>query len=486
MFNINFRNKNLFKKNVHIHFIGIGGIGMSGIAEILLKLDYIVSGSDVYENQNTLKLKELGAKIAIGHKEENIEGATVVVFSSIIRECNPEVVAAKAKDIPIIQRAELLSELMRLKFGLAVAGTHGKTTTTSFLATILNEANLDATYIIGGIVDNLGGHAKVGNGEVLVAEVDESDGSFLLLNPIMSIINNIDDDHLDYYQNNENLIQAFVDFANKVPFYGCVSLNIHDEILSKIRDRIKRPHISFGIESMLKGKGKGKGKGKAENVTIPTYMAKNVQLTENGSEYELYYKEEFATKINIFPMGTHNVLNSLGAISLAHQLGLTFDEIAEGISKFKGVRRRLESLYKYNLIEIIDDYAHHPTAAVNSISALRKTKEGKLVIIFEPHRYNRTFNCWKDFMHCFNEADELHILPIYAASEDPIPGITSNRLVEDINKLHPGLAVYAESFAEIDKLVQERIKKNEKTVFATLGAGAIGKNIRLLVKSLKA
>ncbi|MBF0361041.1 MAG: UDP-N-acetylmuramate--L-alanine ligase [Oligoflexia bacterium] len=486
MFNINFQNKNLFKKNVHIHFIGIGGIGMSGIAEILLKLDYKVSGSDVSEGQNTLKLKELGAKIHIGHREENIEGATAIVYSSAIRKSNPEMVAAKEKGIPLIQRAEMLSELMRLKFGLAVAGTHGKTTTTSFLATILNEAQLDATHIIGGIVDNLGGHAKVGAGEILVAEADESDGSFLLLNPIMSIITNIDNDHLDYYQSNENLIQAFVDFANKVPFYGCVSLNIHDETIASIMDKIKRPHVSFGIESMLKDKIEA-----AETGNLPHYMAKNILLKEDGSIYDLYYRGTFASTIRIVPIGNHNVLNSLGAISLAHQLGMSFEEIAKGISNFKGVRRRLETLYKSEdrLKEIIDDYAHHPTEIINTLSTLRESRKGKIVGIFEPHRYSRTCSCWKEFMHCFNDCDQLYILPIYAASEDPIAGITSNRLVDDINKLHPGLASTVADFVEIEKILKGDNGDNkveaEKTTYVTMGAGAIGKNIREVVKKLK-
>lgn len=444
---------------VKIHFVGIGGIGMSGIAEVLLSLGYNVSGSDVSESANVLKLQSLGAIVHIGHKAENLENVTVVVHTSAVKELNPEIIRARELNIPIIKRAEMLAELMRLKYGLAVAGTHGKTTTTSFLATILKECELDPTYIIGGVVKNLKGHAKVGSSDYLVAEADESDGSFLHLTPVMSVITNIDNDHMDHYGTEENLVNAFVEFSNKVPFYGVVALNAHDEKSMKIRSNIKRPTVTFGIE------------------TPSDFEARNVELGYFETKFDLYYKGEMTQKFQINLPGRHNILNALGATALAFHMGLSFAKIAKGISSLEGVGRRFQLLFQEGSFELVDDYGHHPTEIASTLKIVKETrKDSKKIVIFEPHRFTRTKDCWNQFLHCFNDADELYLLPIYPASEQPIDGISSDRLIEDINKLHPG---FAKLIVNIDALGDTIASiKNQNTIIVSLGAGAVGKASR--------
>jgi UDP-N-acetylmuramate--alanine ligase len=455
-----FKNNTALENNyVKIHFVGIGGIGMSGIAEVLLATGYNVSGSDVSESPNVKKLKTLGAEIYIGHKAENLNKVTVVVYSSAVNDSNPEVARAKKEGIPVIRRAEMLAELMRLKYGLAVAGTHGKTTTTSFLATILQECELDPTYIIGGIVKNLDGHAKVGKGDFLVAEADESDGTFLLLTPVMSVITNIDNDHMDHYGTEENLYKSFVEFANKIPFYGVVALNAHDEKLMHLKAEMKRPVVTFGID-------------------IPSdFTAKNVVYGHFDTTFDLFYKGELQTRFEINLPGRHNVLNCLGASVLAFHVGLKFENIAEAAKKLEGVGRRFQLLYKENGFEVVDDYGHHPTEIASTLRIVKDTRaDYKKIVIFEPHRFTRTRDCWDQFLHCFNDADELYLLPIYAASELPINGITTDRLIEDINRLHPMFAKKIESISDLGKVIESH--KNDKTIVVTLGAGSIGKTAR--------
>ena len=446
-------------KKIKIHFVGIGGIGMSGIAEVLLSLGYRVSGSDVAESANVKKLRDLGAEIYIGHKEENLNEVGVIVYSSAVNDTNPEVARAKREKIPVIRRAEMLAELMRLKMGLAVAGTHGKTTTTSFLATILEECKFDPTYLIGGIVKNLNGHAKVGKGEFLVAEADESDGTFLLLTPVMSVITNIDNDHMDHYGTEENLFKAFVEFANKIPFYGTVALNAHDEKLMLLKQEMKRPSVTFGIEIEA------------------DYKACNLELSPFETNFDLYYKGERVERFSINLPGRHNILNALGATALAHHLGLSFKEIKIAVKKFEGVGRRFQLLFKENSFEVVDDYGHHPTEISSTLKTVKETRpDFKKVVIFEPHRYTRTRDCWTQFLHCFNDADELYLLPIYPASEQPIDGITTERLIEDINKLHPQFSKKIESINDIGSVIEK--VKDKNTIVVTLGAGAISKAAR--------
>ncbi len=460
----------MFKINqdVYVHFIGIGGIGMSGIAEVLLANGLKVSGSDLIESARVDKLKSLGAKVFIGHHEKNIKEASVVVYSSAISIENPEFHWAKENNIPLMRRAEMLAELMRLKKGIAIGGTHGKTTTTSFLATILEESEYDPTYIIGGVVTNLKGHAKVGKGEFLVAEADESDGSFLLLNPVMSVITNIDNDHLDHYETFENLLNAFVEFGNKIPFYGHCSINIHDENLKKIRKLIKRPVITFGI---------------SEGEHLADFEARNISQEGVMTFYDLYVDGEFKTKIKIQLPGRHNILNSLGAISLAVKMDVSYEKIKDSISKFIGVGRRFETLYHSENLIVIDDYAHHPTEVISTLETVKNIyNDRKIICVFEPHRYSRTQRCWDEFINSFKDADELKLGPIYPASEKPLPGITSVRLSQKINEFFGTFSTAENDIGKIYKEIENR--KNEKLVVISLGAGSIGRKVREWVNQL--
>ena len=454
-------------KNLKLHFIGIGGIGMSGIAEVLLNLGYKVSGSDVSDGDVVNRLRSQGAEVYIGHNENNVKDAQLIVYSSAINELNPEFVYGVKNKIPLIKRAEMLAELMRLKYGIAIAGSHGKTTTTSFVATILNALDYDPTHIIGGVVSNLGGNARKGDGEYLVAEADESDGSFLYLNPIMSIVTNIDNDHLDFYHTEENLLEAFRAFVNKIPFYGKVCLNAHDKKTAQIVESMKRPYVTFGI------------KGEQKYLEDIDYVATNLTETNKGSSFELEHKG-VKVKYEISLFGKHNVLNALGAISLCHCLGIELNEISKVISQFKGVSRRLETLYEANELLVIDDYAHHPTeltATINTIS--KRFSEYKIVVVFEPHRYSRTKNFWSEFVASFDKADKVFILPIYPASEKPIEYIDSEILAKNIKERKTD-AKYIGSYDEIQQIIKDQI--HQKTVILTLGAGPISRKVREILE----
>ncbi len=457
------------QSKILVHFIGIGGIGMSGIAEILISLGYNVSGSDAADSANVEKLRSMGATIHIGHAKENLsEQVTVVVYSSAVKDSNPEIIEAKSKQIPIMRRAEMLAELMRLKRGIAVAGTHGKTTTTSMLATILQECGVDPTYIIGGIVNNLSGHAKVGEGQYLVAEADESDGTFLLLNPIMSVITNVDNDHLDHYGSSEKLVEAFEQFANRIPFYGKCVLNAHDATLMTIAKNMKKPWSTFSISD--------------EGVSAD-FEAHHLVHQVSGCHYQLRVNGIDCGTVHIALPGRHNVLNSLGAIALAHQMGLQLEQIIAGIAKFEGVGRRMQKILQTPGLEVIDDYAHHPTEIATTLQAIRQTRgDRQIIVIFEPHRFSRTRDCWKDFLHCFNQAHQLLLCPIYPASELPIPGITAEKLVEDINQLHPQFAQMLGGLDQIESILRQT-SSSPRTVVC-LGAGAISRRAREAVARL--
>lgn len=455
-------------KNYKLHFIGIGGIGMSGIAEVLLNLGYKVSGSDINESDSVQRLKSLGAQIYLGHKEENIDDVQLIVYSSAINETNPEYAYGHKNNIPLIKRAEMLAELMRLKFGIAVAGSHGKTTTTSFVATILSELNYDPTHIIGGVVSNLGGNARKGDGKYLVAEADESDGSFLYLNPIMSVVTNIDNDHMDYYQNEENLQHAFEQFVNKIPFYGIVCLNAHDEKIASLINNIKRPYTTFGIKDLPV---------KTKNLD---YVASEIEQTELGTKFKVNYdNQQEAFEISLF--GKHNVLNALGAISMCHKLGIELKDIAKVISNFRGVARRLELVYSSQDLIVIDDYAHHPTELIATVNTIKDRYQGhKIVVIFEPHRYSRTQNFWKEFVESFDKADQVYVLPIYSAGEKPIDYIDSEILAKHLNERNEN-AKYIASHDKISEIIRENL--NNKAVVLTLGAGPISKHVKSIVKN---
>lgn len=437
---------------------------MSALAEVSLQLGFKVSGSDLSDSANTQKLYSLGAKIFKGHSAENVEGASVVVFSSAIKKENPEFSYATNNKIPLLKRAELLADLMRLKQGIAVAGTHGKTTTTSIMASILKDAGVDPTYIIGGIVTNLGGHASVGNGDYLVAEADESDGSFLLLNSVYSIVTNIDDDHLDFYESRENLFEAFFDFTNDTPFFGACALNVEDESLLEISEKLSVPVLTFATSDFEKD---------------TDYKAINIQNNRFGCSFDVLHNGDTYKNFTLSLPGKHNVLNALGAISISHNIGIRFDQIQKGLKSFTGVGRRFQLTYSNNDFRIIDDYGHHPTEILKTIKTARDQEEGQLIVLFEPHRYTRTKTCWNEFLHCFNDADKLLMAPIYPASEKEIPGITSTNLSSDINKLHPGLCEYFEDWGVVEKIINEF--KDKKVTLLVLGAGAVSKKVQQIV-----
>lgn len=453
-------------RTTKLHFIGVGGIGMSGIAEVLLDLGYKLSGSDLNASAVTENLQRKGAEIFIGHRAENVEGATLIVYSSAIDTKNPEVIRAQELEIPMIRRAEMLAELMRLKFGIAVAGSHGKTTTTSLIATIFQEAKLDATHIIGGIVNNLGGNARKGNGQFLIAEADESDGSFLLLSPIMAAITNIDNDHLDHYGTDDKIVDAFVEFVNRLPFYGKVSLNANDPASVAIKLRVKRPIVWYGIDV---------------SDETADYVARNVKYSASGTSFELHCRGKLITEIKTNMMGVHNVSNALAALSISREAGLEWEALKAGIAQFNGVGRRLEKLWEKDDFVLIDDYGHHPTEVKATISALRQIDNRPLTVVFEPHRYSRTQNFWNEFQECFAGVDELFLTPIYAASEAPIAGITSDNLVAEMKKKGKKVTLLG-NLDEMKGLLQER--KSKGHIFLTLGAGAISKKVREMVKGL--
>ncbi len=439
---------------------------MSGIAEVLLDLGYSVSGSDLTISPVTENLKNKGARIFQGHAAENVEGSTLIVYSSAIDKKNPEVSRAMELKIPMIRRAEMLAELMRLKKGIAVAGSHGKTTTTSLVATIFHEAKLDATHIIGGIVHNLGGNAKKGDGEFLIAEADESDGSFLQLSPLIAAVTNIDNDHLDHYGTEEKIVEAFVDFLNKLPFYGKAILNRDDKNCFQIKEKLKRPTLWYS---------------KAVSKDEADIVATDVKLSAAGAEFNLYSQGIFVQKFTTHLMGQHNISNTLAAIATCHECGINWATIQGGLLKFQGVGRRLEKLYTKNNFVVIDDYGHHPTEVRATISALKDVDSRPLCVVFEPHRYTRTQNFWEEFQACFEGADELFITPIYAASESPISGITTEKLIDEMKKKGKNVFLL-QNLDGMKDLLNER--KNKDMIFLTLGAGAISKKVQQIVKEL--
>ncbi len=463
------------KEDTLIHIIGVGGIGMSALAEILVQLGFKVQGSDLSESSNVLKLRSIGVDVKLGHSKDNIGSANVVFHSSAVKKDNPEYEYALESNLPVLRRAELLADIMRLKKGIAIAGTHGKTTTTSIVATLLKEVGLDPTYIIGGIVHNLGGHAHVGNGDYIVAEADESDGSFLMLNPVASVITNIDSDHLDHYGSMEGLTIAFENFANQIPFYGVCAVNAHDPILKKITSKMSKPFVTFA-------QGEAGGELNLADGEVVNYHARNVSHSSTGAAFDLYIDgvktEEF--KLNV--PGRHNVLNALGALSIAIELGHTPKELVSALLKYEGVGRRFQKVFEEGSFEIIDDYAHHPTEIFETIKTAKESRKNKEVcVIFEPHRYTRTKACWADFLHCFNLADKVLIAPIYPANEIPIQGINTESLVNDINKLHPGLCDSFEDWSTVEQFIESR--KDKETILLALGAGAVGKKVKNIVEN---
>lgn len=452
-----FRNKN------KMHFVGIGGVGMSGIAEILINLGFEVSGSDMRESDNTRHLAELGAKIYIGHSQSNIEDYNVVVTSSAINLANPEILEARQRRIPIIHRSEMLSELVRLKHGIGIAGTHGKTTTSSMLSSVLWSCGMNPTSIVGGKVHNFGSNAKIGEGEYLVFEADESDGTFLDLLPTIAVVTNIDADHLDYYKYFEGLKDAFLTYINNVPFYGYSVLCIDDPVVREILPKVDRPYFSYGLSEDA------------------DFRATDIRFEDGRTKYKCYCRNDYLGEINLQLLGRHNVVNSLSIITVAMELGISFEKVAQGLNEFKGVGRRLEIIGEKKGITVIDDYGHHPTEIKATLNALKMLGR-RVVCLFQPHRYTRTQLLWDDFGKAFLEADQLFLTEIYPAGETPIDGVSSQLIVDAYKKHQSKDAVLIPKFEDISREILPSLKPGD--VVLTLGAGDIYKAGKKILEAL--
>jgi len=448
--NVTFRN---FQR---IHLVGIGGSGMSGIAEVLLSSGYAVSGSDLKATPVTSRLVRLGAKIYEGHLAANVQGAHVVVISSAVRPDNVEVLEAHKLKIPVIPRAEMLAELMRLKYGIAVAGAHGKTTTTSMVASILAAANLDPTFVVGGRVNHAGSNAGVGKGEYMVVEADESDRSFLLLAPVIAVVTTIDREHLDQYRSLEEIQGVFTEFVNRVPFYGTVILCLDEPNVQAILPSVKRPVITYGTTSQA------------------DLVISDVNLRGLASEFRLTYRGD---DLGIFqlpsPPGIHNVRNAAAAAAVALSLNVPADLIRAGLAKFSGVGRRFEVKGVYAGVTLIDDYGHHPAEIRATLEAARGCGYKRLLVLFQPHRYTRTQFLWDDFCRAFNDADILVITEIYAASEQPIENVTGERLAEAISAAgHKNVVFTSTMQAGVEFMLREA---RPGDAILTIGAGSVGR-----------
>jgi UDP-N-acetylmuramate--alanine ligase len=461
----------MFAKLQRIHFVGIGGIGMSGIAEVLLTLGYKVSGSDLKSSSITERLAEKGALIFEGHRAENVTGAEVVVASSAIRKDNPEIVAAHAQLIPVIQRAEMLAELMRLKYGIAIAGMHGKTTTTSMVAAVLAAGGLDPTVVVGGRVDAMGSNARLGKSQYLVAEADESDRSFLKLSPILAVVTNIDREHMDCYRDMNDVEQAFLDFIDRVPFYGMAVLCHDDERLRNMLPRLARRATTYGLHpeaDFRVGKSSGNSGGR------------------HYSHFSVEYRGKSLGDFHLHVPGAHNVLNATAAVAVGVGLDIDPERIREALESFRGVDRRFQLRGRVAEISVIDDYGHHPTEIRATLAAARQCGFRRVHVIFQPHRFTRTRDLLDEFASAFGDADTLLVLDIYAASEPPIPGITAERLAQTIaGASGRGEAVrYAASFDEAAHVAAELAGPGDMVL--TLGAGNVSQLGPMVLEELKA
>jgi UDP-N-acetylmuramate--alanine ligase len=436
-----------------IHLVGIGGSGMSGIAEVLLNLGYGVSGSDVKESDVVARLRALGAHVTIGHRAESVDGADVVVASTAIRETNPEILRAHEQGTPVIPRAEMLAELMRIKYSVAVAGAHGKTTTTSMVGDILAHGGLDPTVIVGGRLRAVGAHARLGQGQFLVAEADESDGSFLLLSPTVVVVTNVDEEHLDYYEDLEAVRASFRTFANRVPFYGTVILPSDDPGASPLRAGVKRRVVTYGFDAEADFRGI------------------DLAVDARGSRFRLTVRGREEGTVEVQVAGRHNARNALAALAAGWELGIPIATIREALRAFAGVSRRLELRGEWGGVTWIDDYAHHPTEIRAALEALRASHGRRIVAVFQPHRYSRTRALLQQFATCFAGAAVLVLLPIYPASEAPLPGISSE-LVADAIRNADGIDVrLARTFEEAAEIAGGLLKSGD--VLATIGAGDV-------------
>ena len=404
----------MFKRYQQIHFVGIGGVGMSGIAEILLNLGYRVTGSDQRRNETVERLEQLGAKVYVGHDASHLEGAHVVVYSSAVARENVEVQVARQRAIPTIPRAEMLAELMRLKYGIAIAGTHGKTTTTSLVGVVLAEGRYDPTIVVGGRVTNLGSNARLGQGEYLVAEADESDGSFLKLAPTIAVVTTIDAEHLDHYGSLEAIREAFVAFVNKVPFYGSAVLCLDEPNIQMLMPRLEKRIITYGLESGA------------------DLVARRLHLSGMTSRFEVFQRGSLLGECTLQIPGRHNVLNALAALGVGLDLEIPFVTIQKALAGFTGVQRRFQIRGRARGVTVVDDYGHHPAEIRATLAAAKAGFECRVVTVFQPHRYTRTQHLRQEFLTAFNQTDVLIVMDIYPAGEAPIPGVTGEDLAEGI------------------------------------------------------
>src|SRR5580765_755116 len=449
----------MFAKIQRIHFVGIGGIGMSGIAEVLLTLGYKISGSDLKSSSVTERLAEKGAIIFEGHQAENITGAEVVVTSSAIGKDNPEILAARDIHVAVIQRAEMLAELMRLKYGIAVAGMHGKTTTTSMVAAVLAAGGLDPTVVVGGRVDAMGSNARLGKSQYLVAEADESDRSFLKLSPILSVVTNIDREHMDCYRNMRDVKRTFLDFMDRVPFYGMIVACNDDPLLRKLLPEVQRRTVTYGTK-------------RGSDFLIKSEETKREGAADSRphSRFRVTYQKKDLGEFTLYVPGVHNVLNATAAIAVGIGLDVSVDAIRTALDQFRGVDRRFQLRGTAAGISVIDDYGHHPTEIKATLAAARQCGFKKIHVIFQPHRYTRTRDLIDEFATAFNHADTLQLLDIYAASEDPIPGITGEGLAKRISSAGTK-AEYVSSFA--DAAIRAASHADSGDLVLTLGAGSV-------------
>ncbi len=451
-----------FAPTLRIHFIGIGGIGMSGIAEILLTMGYAVSGSDLRRSPVTDRLVGLGARIFEGHAAANAAGSDVVVTSSAVSATNPEVMEARARKVPVIQRAEMLAELMRLKYGIAVAGMHGKTTTTSMVASVLAAGGLDPTVVVGGRVNALGSNARLGNSQYLVAEADESDRSFLKLSPVLGVVTNLDREHMDCYRDMADVEAAFVEFMDRMPFYGASVACVDNALLRAVLPKVRRRLYTYG-----------------ESADADFRMG---MLERDGvglARFEVSYRGASMGPFCLHVPGRHNVLNATAAVAVGVQLGVAPEQVAVGLDNFRGVDRRFQVKGQAGGVTVVDDYGHHPTEVRATLQAARECGYGRVLVLFQPHRYTRTRDLMPEFAGAFGDADRVEILDIYAASEEPIAGVTGEALVKAVGR--DGVR-YAVSVGEaVEALAREA---REGDVILTMGAGNVSQASGLLLERL--
>jgi len=449
----------------NIHMIGIGGTGMSGIAEVLINLGYRVSGSDISENEATLRLSRLGVRITIGHSAERVRSADVVVTSSAIGQDNVEVLEARRLKIPVIPRAEMLAELMRMKYGVAVAGSHGKTSTTSMIANVLEQAGMDPTIIVGGRLNKLGAHGKLGEGDFIVAEADESDRSFLYLSPFIAVLTNLDEEHLDQYKTLEDIKDTFVSFANKVPFYCPVILCLDDPNLQSLIPRLERRIITYGFSAQA------------------DVSAREPRFEEFTSTSLLSWKGKELGPLRLNVPGLHNIANAMAAVAVGLDLNIPTSTLFQALEKYSGIGRRFELKKKVDDVLIIEDYAHHPTEIMATLEAAKSGWKRRTVAVFQPHRYSRLSLLMKEFSTAFNQADVLILTEIYPAGEKPIPGITGEALYAAVMEYGHKQVTFEPDMARIPELVEKTVASGDMVFI--LGAGNISSLVPEIIERLE-